>query len=101
MQSDEGVARDLEVDVSALLDNGILTRNRGRSHELVIFEGEGDDRPFTYTIDYIRASFVDNTSFEPTGTATGGGGDPINEGISETIDGLNLNQFYGVDDGED
>ena len=76
----------------------IRDRNGGR-HDLVLFESNtAPERPFTYTVNYVRVSFVASTSFNPTG---GGGGASINEGISETVNGLNLNQFYGVDDGED
>ena len=55
--------------------------------------------PFTIEIRRIRISFT-NDEFIEVGTGGGGGGEAINTGISETVNGLNLNQFYGVDDGE-
>ena len=48
--------------------------------------------PYDFTIQAVRISFS-ATEFVRVAPA-------INTGISETVNGLNLNQFYGVDDGE-
>ena len=62
--------------------------------EILIFDNAGT-RNYDYTVDFIRIrTDGTDTPFEPTG-----GGPGINTGISETVNGLNLNQFYGVDDG--
>ena len=49
--------------------------------------------PYDFSVQAVRISFS-STEFVRTSS-------PINTGISETVNGLNLNQFYGVDDGED
>ena len=62
--------------------------------DFIFFDNQGD-RPYDVTIDSVRVRFQGTEEFAPTG-----GGPGINTGISETVNGLNLNQFYGVDDGE-
>ena len=71
----------------------------GGGLRFAITETDNDFTPFTIEIRRIRISFT-NDEFIEVGTGGGGGGASINEGISETVNGLNLNQFYGVDDGE-
>ena len=63
--------------------------------DFIYFDNQGD-RPYDVTIDSLRVRFQGTEEFAPTGGPT-----EINTGIPETVNGLNLNQFYGVDDGED
>ena len=60
-----------------------------------IAEGSGLFTPYDIRIHSVLLSFTTT----PYAAVTTPGAD-INTGISETVNGLNLNQFYGVDDGE-
>ena len=71
-----------------------MARNGGR-HDLVIFESNTDvERPFTYRVDYVRVSFVDDTSFEPEIGA-------INQDVPTDGTLVQLSHLRNVDDGRE
>ena len=90
--------QNMQVDFTDLAGERMWNLGLTGSLDFVIFDS-ANPRDYDYTVDFIRIrTDGTDTPFDPTGG--GGAGTAINEGISETINGLNLNQFYGVDDGE-
>ena len=84
--------------ISPAFDGGDGTWANGTTLNFRLFSNDTPETPFTYTINNLRFNLNGTTEFVPTGGGTVT--TDINTGISETVNGLNLNQFYGVDDGE-
>ena len=67
----------------------------GDTLQFIMFENNPSDRPFNYTVEYVRVRFSGTAAFAPTGT---GGGTAINQTIP-TSSPLSLSQLRNVDDG--
>ena len=87
-----------EMVISPAFDSGDGTWANGTTLNFRLFSNDTPETPFTYTINNLRFNLNGTTEFVPTGGGTVT--TDINTGIPETVNGLNLNQFYGVDDGE-
>ena len=87
-----------EMTISPAFDGGDGIWQDNQTLNFRLFSNDTPETPFTYTINSLRINLEGTTDFAPSGTATGGGGDPINEDVPETSP-LSLAQLRNVDDG--
>ena len=87
-----------EMTISPAFDGGDGIWQDDQTLNFRLFSNDTPETPFTYTINSLRINLEGTTDFTPSGTATGGGGDPINEDVPETSP-LSLSQLRNVDDG--